>query len=111
MSKIGKMPINIPENINIDFKGLNVKVEGPKGKLEKVFCGPINLEIKDNNLLVNKLEKSKFARALHGTVRQIINNIWVCSKIIVVNVLFISPTTNNGRKKYSKFPSKFGIHM
>lgn len=74
MSRVGKSPINIPNNVKVDFEGLNVKVEGPKGNLEKSFLGPVTLEKSENSIIVNKKDDSKFARSLHGTVRQIINN-------------------------------------
>lgn len=74
MSRIGKSPINIPDNVKVNFEGLNVNVEGPKGNLEKSFLGPVTIEKKDNSIVIHKNDNSKFARSLHGTVRQIINN-------------------------------------
>lgn len=73
MSRIGKLPIAIPEKVTVEISNLAVKVEGPKGILEKRFSGPIAIEQKDGLIRVTPLDKTSFARAMWGTARSIIN--------------------------------------
>lgn len=80
MSKIGKKPIEIPENVKIKISGNEILVEGPKGVLKKEFPPEINVELKENRIFVSlkkegikRVKKSK-VKALWGTWRQLIAN-------------------------------------
>ncbi len=73
MSRVGKLPINIPETVKMQVDGLSVKVEGPKGSLSKTFAGAISINLQDNQVVVQPLSKSKEARSMWGTARSIIN--------------------------------------
>ena len=44
MSRVGKLPIPVPTGVKVEISGLNVKVQGPKGFLEKFFAGKISIE-------------------------------------------------------------------
>lgn len=74
MSRIGKLPIAIPDGVKIDLNGSTVKVEGPKGKLEKTFTSAVAIENSDGELKVSPAEDTRFARAMYGTARSIISN-------------------------------------
>ncbi len=74
MSRIGKVPVVIPEKVSLSVDGLRVTVEGPKGKLEKTFKGPIELQHEECRLTVIPKGSSRLARSLHGTVRSLIAN-------------------------------------
>lgn len=74
MSRIGKLPINIPEKVSISVEKSMVKVEGPKGKLEKGFNVPVMIKVDDSEVTVNQTDSSRFAQAMHGTTRSIIAN-------------------------------------
>jgi large subunit ribosomal protein L6 len=74
MSRVGKLPIAIPNNVTVGLDGLSVRVEGPKGKLTKDFAGMISIERVDNTIVVKPLNKEKHARAMWGTARSIINS-------------------------------------
>lgn len=74
MSRIGKKPIIIPKDVKVEIEDGFVFVEGPKGKLSRAFSNRINLEIKDNLLLVKRISDIKFDRALHGLTRSLISN-------------------------------------
>ena len=73
MSRVGKLPVTIPEGVKVQISGLNVKVEGPKGSLEKVFAGSIIIEQKDATIVVKPLDDTTPARAMWGTARSVIN--------------------------------------
>lgn len=74
MSRVGINPVLIPENVKVNQEGLIIKVEGPKGSLEKKFLPNVSIAINDNQVLVTRRDNSKFSRSYHGTVRQLINN-------------------------------------
>ena len=74
MSKIGKKPILIPQGVKVEIKENKIKVEGPKGKLEKNIPPEIDVQIKEGIILVFPKSKTKKAKALWGTMRQIISN-------------------------------------
>ena len=73
MSRIGKLPIAIPDGVKVEISGLVIKVQGPKGVLEKVFAGQIAVEQKDSAIVVKPLDDSAGARAMWGTARSVIN--------------------------------------
>lgn len=73
MSRVGKLPVKIADDIKVEISGLFVKVQGPKGALEKKFAGLISIEYKDSQITVKPLDDSSEARAMWGTARSIIN--------------------------------------
>jgi large subunit ribosomal protein L6 len=74
MSRIGKLPVSIPEEVKVELDGLNVNVAGPKGQITKSFAGNIEIFLQDNLLFVKPLSDSKNVRAMWGTARSIINS-------------------------------------
>jgi len=73
MSRVGKLPIKIANDIKIEISDLLFKVKGPKGVLEKKFAGLISIEYKDSQITVQPLDDSTEARAMWGTARSVIN--------------------------------------
>ncbi|AAY61144.1 ribosomal protein L6 [Rickettsia felis str. Pedreira] len=74
MSRVGKLPITIPEGVKVGLNDLEVKISGPKGELSKTFKGNIAISLEENKLLVKPLAANKNARAMWGTARSIISN-------------------------------------
>ncbi len=75
MSRIGKLPVPIPENVTVDLQENNyMVVKGPKGQLERQLHPKINIEVKENEVVVTRQDDSKFSRSLHGLTRQLIAN-------------------------------------
>jgi large subunit ribosomal protein L6 len=74
VSRIGKKPIPIPDNVNVQVKGTTVTVKGPKGELVRTFHPETIVEIKDKEVLVTRKNNTGFQRSLHGTARAIIAN-------------------------------------
>lgn len=74
MSKIGKKPITIPEEVKVKIKDNEIQVEGPKGKLSFVSHSLIKVVIKDQTLEVKTLKQTKKTSALHGLNRTLISN-------------------------------------
>lgn len=74
LSRIGKLPIEIPSGVTITVDSGDVTVEGPKGKLVQFVTPAVNVEVKDGVLTVSPKDESKAARAQHGLMRALINN-------------------------------------
>ncbi|OGM28089.1 50S ribosomal protein L6 [Candidatus Woesebacteria bacterium RIFCSPLOWO2_01_FULL_39_61] len=74
MSKIGKLPIQLPEGVTVEVEGKTVKVIGPKGTLKFKIDKDIEVQKKDNFLEVITSGKSNRAYSLHGTTRALIAN-------------------------------------
>ncbi len=73
MSRIGKLPVAVPEKVTVSVNGSEVSVEGPKGKLTKTFDAAVSVKVEDGNVIVSPTNESRLARAMYGTARSIIN--------------------------------------
>ena len=75
MSRIGKKPILLPDNVKATVEGSTVRVEGPKGKLEKVFHRDMIIkQMDEKTLAVERPSDGKMHRSLHGLTRTLLNN-------------------------------------
>ena len=74
MSRIGKLPVHIPAGVKFSVSNETVNVEGPKGKLSKTFNPIVAIKVDGENVIVSPKEQSRFANAMFGTARSIINN-------------------------------------
>ncbi len=72
MSRIGKVPVPIPDKVKVDIKGMTVSVEGPKGKVSKTFANVVTLTMADKKVTVAPVDDSRFSRAMYGTARSVI---------------------------------------
>jgi len=74
MSRIGKQPVPIPDKIKVDVQDHSIHVEGPKGKVSKSFADVVKLSVNDKRqIIVTPLAETRFANAMYGTARSIIN--------------------------------------
>ena len=74
MSRIGKVPIDIPSGVEVTVEGSSVTVKGPKGVLQKDFSSLAVVEIVESQVLVKPVNPSRTANAIYGTTRSIIAN-------------------------------------
>lgn len=72
MSRIGKVPVPIPDKVKVDVKNGTVLVEGPKGKVSKHFAPDVKISIADKKVSFEPADDSRFARAMFGTARSIV---------------------------------------
>lgn len=78
MSRIGKKPITIPGGVKVEQKGRTVKITGPKGTLEMECHPKIEVKIDTDAIVVNNpTEDDRTKKALHGTMRALLNNMVV----------------------------------
>ena len=74
MSRIGKMPIQVPSAVKVQISGPNVAVEGPLGKLDLDVSDHVSVAMNGDTVTVTRRDDSKQSRARHGLYRNLINN-------------------------------------
>ncbi|MDA9129174.1 50S ribosomal protein L6 [Candidatus Gracilibacteria bacterium] len=72
MSRIGKVPVAIPDKVEVKVDGNTVSVKGEKGNLSFNFSNLVEVKIEDGNVVVSP--KNDGAKALWGTTRSVISN-------------------------------------
>lgn len=77
MSRIGKLPIEIPKGVKISFTDSVLSVQGPNGSLTRQIMSVVSLDIRDVAIEVTRCDDSTAARAAHGLTRTLINNMVV----------------------------------
>ncbi len=78
MSRIGRMPIDIPAGVTVQVGENNeVTVKGPKGTLSKVLHKNMLIKVEGNQIIVERPNDLKENRSLHGLTRTLINNMVV----------------------------------
>ena len=74
MSRIGLLPIAIPQGTEVKIDGSEVVVRGSKGELRRRFHPDISINLKDGHLIVTRPSDSKIHRSLHGLTRSLLAN-------------------------------------
>ena len=74
MSRIGKMPIIIPEGVSVDIKDALVNVKGPKGELSYETLAGINIVQENSEIIISRKSNDAKNRAYHGLSRSLIAN-------------------------------------
>jgi len=74
MSRIGKMPIQIPKDVKVDIKDDFISVKGPKGELKRTIDQNVHLNIENDHLLVTTDGDTRESKAYHGLFRALIAN-------------------------------------
>jgi large subunit ribosomal protein L6 len=74
MSRIGKLPIQIPSGVTITVDSDAVNVEGPKGKLVVPHLSDVTVTVEDGNIIVTRKDDQKIAKSQHGLQRALLAN-------------------------------------
>ncbi|MBC7518430.1 MAG: 50S ribosomal protein L6 [Microbacteriaceae bacterium] len=74
MSRIGRLPIQIPAGVNVTVDGSAITVTGPKGELSLTVASPIAVTLDEGQLLVTRPDDERASRSLHGLTRTLIAN-------------------------------------
>ena len=74
MSRIGKLPVKVPGAVKVTLAPGKVKVEGPKGQLERTLPADITVKQADGELVFERPSDDYRHRALHGLVRSLVAN-------------------------------------
>lgn len=74
MSRIGRMPIPLPQGVEVEIKGSEVSVKGPKGELSRSFNLAIAISLNDGTITVSRPSDNRIHRSLHGLTRSLLAN-------------------------------------
>ena len=74
MSRIGKMPIEIPKDVKVDIKDDLISIKGPKGELKRTINSKVRLNIENDQILVTVDGDSKESKSFHGLFRALVAN-------------------------------------
>ena len=90
MSRIGRMPIVLPEGVEVKVENGLVSVKGPKGQLAQQIGKEISVNIEGNTVVLTRANDKKEVRAQHGLYRALINNMVIgvtkgFEKALIVN--------------------------
>lgn len=77
MSRIGKLPIPVPDGVEVRVDGSSVTVKGPKGELRRSFDPDMSMSVEDGEVRVTRATDAARNRALHGLTRSLIANMVV----------------------------------
>ena len=74
MSRVGKVPIPVPDGVDVVIEGSTVTVNGPRGSLQRVFSDRVSIERHDGELRVSRPDDARESRSLHGLSRALLAN-------------------------------------
>lgn len=74
MSRIGKMPVPVPDGVTVNIDGSTVSVKGPKGELSRKFPEGISFSMEDNKVVTARSGDESNQKALHGLSRALVAN-------------------------------------
>ncbi len=74
MSRIGKLPLELPKGVEVKLGADVVEVKGPKGTLTTPRCALLDYKLEDGHLTLTRLEETREARAQHGLRRTLVAN-------------------------------------
>jgi large subunit ribosomal protein L6 len=77
VSRIGKMPVPVPDGVEVTIEGSSFAVKGPKGEMSHEFHPQMSIKMDDGAILVERPNDEQFFRAMHGLTRALINNMVV----------------------------------
>ncbi len=74
MSRIGRLPVAVPNGVQVNVKGSDVHVKGPKGELKRTFSSLVGITMENGQVVITRKSDNAAERALHGTTRAVIAN-------------------------------------
>ena len=74
MSRVGKLPVKIPEKVKVSVDGQTVKVEGPKGKMSFATNPVVKVEVEKGEVKITRPDDGRLAKGLHGLTRTLVKN-------------------------------------
>ncbi|MCF0237755.1 MAG: 50S ribosomal protein L6 [Sphaerochaetaceae bacterium] len=77
MSRIGRLPIDMPKTVKASFDNGVLNVEGPKGKLSLAINPIVSVDIQEGKIVVSRSNDEKVTKATHGLTRQLVRNMVV----------------------------------
>ncbi|MBN1835716.1 MAG: 50S ribosomal protein L6 [Spirochaetales bacterium] len=90
MSRIGKMPIPIPEGVKVTVEENRITVQGTRGTLSQEYKPLVEFDLQEQQCIVRRKDDSRQARAMHGLYRKLVHNMVVgvsqgFTRVLLVN--------------------------
>lgn len=112
MSRIGRLPIDIPQGVEVKIEeGNKVTVKGPKGTLEKNLPVEMEIKLEDNQIVVSRPNDLKKMKSLHGLTRSLIANMVTGVSQGYEKKLEINGVGYRAQKKEKKSLSTLDFHI
>jgi large subunit ribosomal protein L6 len=77
MSRIGRLPITVPSGVTVNVADAEIKVKGPKGELVQSLRPEVKVSVVEDKVVVARADETPTAKAMHGLMRTLINNMVV----------------------------------
>jgi len=74
VSRIGRLPVAVPNGVQVNVQGSDVHVKGPKGELKRTFSSLVGIELQNGEVVITRKSDNPKERAMHGTTRAVIAN-------------------------------------
>ncbi len=74
MSRVGKLPVKIPEKVKVSVVNGDIKVEGPKGKMHFPYNTRVKVEVAGQEVRVSRPDETRLSKGLHGLTRTLVKN-------------------------------------
>jgi large subunit ribosomal protein L6 len=74
MSRIGRLPVALVKGVKVEVASGSIRIEGPKGKLERVCPAEVTVRVEGEQIIVARTDDTKRARSMHGLVRSLVAN-------------------------------------
>ena len=74
MSRVGQMPITVPQGVSVTIEQDEVTINGPKGELRRRFSPDMSITLNDDTLTVSRPSDNREHRSLHGLTRSLLAN-------------------------------------
>jgi large subunit ribosomal protein L6 len=74
MSRIGRLPVSIPQGVKVALEERTIRVEGPKGKLMTVVPSRLEVHLEGSQLRIGRQREDRKVKALHGLTRKLVAN-------------------------------------
>ena len=108
MSKVGKKPVPLPDKVTFKEEENYYQFEGPKGILQVAKHPRIKVELKGREIVISRIDETKQAKAMHGTMRQLIAN---AVKGVSEGFTKTLEVVGLGYKVEGKSPKKVVLHV
>jgi len=90
MSRVGRLPVKLPDGVKVTVAKNQMEVEGPKGKLSQQTNDLITIDIKESEVVFDRADETKKAKSMHGLYRKLLSNMvhgvkHGFTKVLVIN--------------------------
>ena len=90
MSRIGKIPVKIPQGVKVAIGADTITVEGPKGKLTQQYHPVVTFDAKADEIVVGRKTEEKQTKAFHGLYRNLLNNMVIGVSVGFTRMLVVT---------------------